>query len=278
MIYAFTGKTGSGKTFLMIREAYNAWRRGVDIYSNTKLYFDKDGLHNYILAEHPKKFSYWERGLYQLEKIFLRSDQSRAMIMPRRGKIVYFTNINEILDISNGIILFDEAQVLFNARNWEALPYDFQYKLQQSRKHNLSLYCTTQNLGTIDITYRRLVHSWIHCQRNFSLGNIFFGLFTMHFKDIDFLYNNVDDLKVPDLKTKIFLIHYWSKTLYDTFYDIGFHPLKTLCLINYQLSEKKLLMKIVMLPKQMSLSEGLRSKSMINSQLHPNRSMNYRKH
>lgn len=123
MITAFTGKTGSGKTFNMIKIAFSEWKRGVNIYSNTYLHFEKYR-HKYDNA----------------------------------GKIVYFENIRDIIDARDAIVLFDEAQVLFNARQWESLPEEFQYKLQQSRKHKIDLFCTTQNLGTIDITYRRLIH------------------------------------------------------------------------------------------------------------------------
>ena len=41
MIKAYTGKTGSGKTYLMVKEAFEYYKKGVNIYSNTVLTFPK---------------------------------------------------------------------------------------------------------------------------------------------------------------------------------------------------------------------------------------------
>jgi len=46
MIYAYTGKTGSGKTFNMARDAYKRWRRGEDLYTNTYFTFIPKELYN----------------------------------------------------------------------------------------------------------------------------------------------------------------------------------------------------------------------------------------
>jgi hypothetical protein len=235
MIQAFTGKTGSGKTFLMVNEAFSYWLQGRNIYSNTVLDFSGQLSGKF-------KTSFWEKVKFWNKKY-------------KRGKIVYFENINDIIDIRDGVILFDEAQVLFNARQWENLPEEFQYKLQQHRKHQIDLLCTTQNMGTIDITYRRLVHSWIHCKNLFQLGGsprIWFGVFMKQIKDVDMLYNSVDDLVVPTLKTRIFFIHRFSKTLYDTMYDIGFKKFKLLWLSN---GIKKL---ILVIPKKMTTTKAIR--------------------
>ena len=177
MIYAFTGKTGSGKTFRMVKYAYKEWLHGSDVYSNTVLLFET------------ARLPIW----WKFKKLFKK---------PQRGRITYFEDITEILEARNGVILFDEAQVLFNARSWESLPKEFQYKLQQHRKHRLDLYCTTQNMGAIDITYRRLVQFWYHHESAFQLREnpVWFGFFRANMKDVDLLYNTVDDLKVDDIK------------------------------------------------------------------------------
>jgi len=282
MINAITGKTGSGKTFLMVKLVYKRWLNGEDIYSNTYLSFPNqiDG-RRFTIEERPDAFSFFEHFLWWItRKVFFVFSwgKIKPMNMPQRGKVVYFTDINEIMEIKDGVILFDEAQVLFNARNWEALPYEFQYKLQQSRKHNLELFCTAQNLGTIDITYRRLIHNWLHCDRGFTIGNdpVLFGFFKILVKDIDMLYNNVDDLKVPALAEKTFIIHRWKRRLYDTYYDIGFKPLKTICLTHYNQKIKKLNLKLMIIPKRLSLKDALRLKSTIASQLGLNKSKSYR--
>jgi hypothetical protein len=219
MIYAFTGKTGSGKTFSMVNEAFRFWLSGKDIYSNIPLFFDV------------KKVSILKRLWLKFKKI----DNQNL------GKIKYFSEINEIIHIKNGIILFDEAQVLFNARSWDSLPEEFQYKIQQHRKHELHLLCTTQNMGTIDIAYRRLVQYWEHCENTFQLGIspiILFGLFRRNIKDIDQLYNTIDDLKAETIKKRYFFIGKWSKCLYDTMFDIGFKRFKSYYITEYITNRK----------------------------------------
>lgn len=248
MIYAFTGKTGSGKTYNMVSRAYSRWLRGVDVYSNTLLFFQpsfifrlRDLFYHFILKKSP----------------------------PLYGRIRYFENISEILEVQDGLILFDEAQVLFNARQWESLPDEFQYKLQQHRKHNLDLYCTTQNMMAIDITYRRLVQVWYHHESLLGLGKpLIFGLFRRRLKDIDQLFNSVDDIAVSDLDVSFFTIgrlFFWRPNLYDTLYDVGFKRYKTLCLSQFNESLNKFQTKYWILPKKMSLADGQRLTSSIQS-------------
>lgn len=239
MIYAFTGKTGSGKTFNMVRHAFKYYLRGIDIYSNTVLNFEQYGRPGYL---------------------------AKKLGRTKRGRINYFEDITEILEAKNGLILFDEAQVLFNARNWEALPAEFQYKLQQHRKHRLDLFCTTQNMGTIDISYRRLVQRWFHHEPIVQLGAVLVGWFRVKEKDIDYLYNSVDDLAVPDIKARIMFIHRWKKRLYDTYYDIGFKRFKIIneCFYDEKLRKKH---QLWILPKAMSLSDARKQMSLFKSEL-----------
>lgn len=253
MIYAFTGKTGSGKTYSMVSQAYLFWKSGVDIYSNTVLFFDK------------------------FKPSFLEKITSRILGEPiKRGRITYFEDINEILEIHNGLILFDEAQVLFNARQWESLPAEFQYKLQQHRKHQLDLFCTTQNLGTIDITYRRLIQKWTHCQDVFALfGKRNPSFLTVHRaqeKDIDMIFNSVDDMAVPVVDAHFFTIHRWKRRLYDTFYDIGFKRFKTIWLSSFDPAINKTTSKAFIIPKQLSLADAQKRISSYQSALNLSKS------
>lgn len=270
MIYAFTGKTGSGKTFQMIKTAYADWLRGADTYSNTVLFFGKSGA---CIDKNPEEFSYFER-TYEFFYSRLAKALKREYIPKQRGRIVYFENINEILEVSNGNILFDEAQVLFNARNWESLPDEFQYKLQQHRKHRLNLLCTTQNMGTIDIMYRRLVQVWWHHEEVFKIGEspVKFAVFRQKQKDIDELYNNIDDLKAPDVSSRLFFITRWTRALYDTLYDIGFKRFRTQWLTLYDPTTRKMVRKFLILPKKMSLKEGQMAISSLRSNFYPSRS------
>ena len=170
MIQLYTGKTGSGKTFQMIKDVYPQWKRGHDIYANTLLYFEKyGGKADTNSIDNPEEFTFFEKYVVN----FIKKWTSKAFKKPfrpvSRGKIVYFEDITELIEIQNGIIVMDEAQNLLDARNWENLPPAFSNKLRQHRKHQIDLYATTQNMGTIDINMRRLVQKWVHCKDIFAL-------------------------------------------------------------------------------------------------------------
>jgi len=205
MIYVFTGKNGSGKTFNMVALAYKRWLQGCDIYTNTYLNF-----------QIPK---------YRIRKIEV-------------GKIIYFHDIRELIEVRDGLILFDEAQNLFDAQNWSSLPPEFKFKLQQHRHHNLDIFATTQVINQIDIVYRRLLHHWFYYHKFFSL----FGFQFIHesYKDVSFLYKDNTDLTVPDLSVRLSIITPWSKRLYDTLFDVGYKKILTKC--NY--SKNKLIVEM----------------------------------
>jgi hypothetical protein len=260
MIYAFTGKTGSGKTYQMVRTIYKEWRHGRDVYSNTVLFFlpDPSDRGGFTILDRPEQFSFLEHAVYWIKKTILK--RPRANEGHKRGHIFYFESINEILHVEDGVVAFDEAQVLFNARLWESLPDEFQYKLQQHRKHRLDLYCTTQNLGTIDITYRRLIQWWGHCRETLALFGIrnpsLLSWHSYEIKDIDYLYNTVDDLQVPSIGSETFFISRFSKRLYDTFYDIGFKRFKTLWVSFHDRTKNKMERQWLVIPKKMSLKDA----------------------
>lgn len=254
MIYAFTGKTGSGKTYMMIEAIYPKWLNGVNVYSNTKLDFEKfGGKQDSNIVDNPENFSFIEKVSYFVKGIIYKI-LKKELKVKKRGKIIYFEDITEILEARDGVICMDEGQNLLEARNWEALPMEFANKLRQHRKHRLDLFTTTQNLGTIDINYRRLVQKWYHVTDMFALlGFRNPSIFTFHKieeKDIDYLYNSVDDLQVPVLKTKYFTIHPLKKRKYDTMFDIGFTIYTSVWL---QKNSDKILLII---PKSMNLSSA----------------------
>jgi len=270
MIYAYTGKTGSGKTYQMIKDIFPRWLRGEDVYSNTFLLFELfGGKQNSNILDNPENFSLVERLSEKLKQTYcLRNDKD--YFPKRRGRIIYFEDITEILEARNGIICMDEGQALLEARNWENLPAEFSNKLRQHRKHNLDLYVTTQNLGTIDINLRRLVQNWIHCTDIFALlamrNPSWLTLHKKAQKDIDQLYNSVDDLMVDDLKVGYFTISFLTKRLYDTYYDIGFTTLKSLWI---QQGEKK---KILIMPKNWSLTNARTQQLLLKYYLDPAKS------
>lgn len=255
MIYLYTGKTGSGKTFQMVNDVYRQWYKGHDIYSNTKLFFEKfGGKAGKDCVENPNDFTFYEKYVINIGFKWLCKRFNWRFRTPRRGRITYFDDITELIEVQDGVICMDEAQNLLDARNWENLPLEFSNKLRQHRKHNLDLYATTQNMGTIDINMRRLVQKWVHSKDIFALFWIRNpSLLTLHkaeLKDIDELYNSVDDLQVSTLRSKFFLIHKLRKRKYDTLYDIGFKAYKIVWL---EENKKKM---CLIIPKHWTLSNA----------------------
>lgn len=256
MIHAYTGKTGSGKTSNMVDDVYKEWLKGHDVYSNTMLRFQEisKSRKNVLITEKPQYFTFYEKFIFIIGYIIVSKLFKKNFLPFRRGNITYFTDLSEVVEARNGIITIDEGQYLFEARNWENLPDEFSNKLRQHRKHKLDLYTTTQNLGTIDINYRRLVQRWIHCKDLFAfLGLRNPNLLSFHFKekkDIDYLFNNVDDLQVPTIKKNLFIISRWKRRKYDTLYDIGFHTYKSVWISE---NNKRL---ILIMPKKWALEKG----------------------
>jgi len=255
MIFLYTGKTGSGKTFQMVKDIYPQWKKGRDVYANTKLFFEKfGGKKNVNIVDNPEEFTRMEKLWDNIKLVVVSKLFKKDLALRHRGNIVYFDDISELIEIKDGIIAMDEAQNLLDSRNWENLPMEFSNKLRQHRKHNLDLYATTQNMGTIDINMRRLVQKWKHSRDIFALfwlrNPSLLTIHSVETKDIDFLYNNVDDLQVPTLKKNYFIIHRWKKRFYDTLWDIGFNFYK---IIWIQHNKKKL---ALIIPKNWNLTKA----------------------
>jgi len=75
----------------------------------------------------------------------------------------YWSSIEELLEVENGLIIMDEAQIYLNSRLWELLPQQFQYKLQLHRHDGLDIYGTVQHEARLDVVMRELVSMYIQC-------------------------------------------------------------------------------------------------------------------
>lgn len=80
------------------------------------------------------------------------------------SRIKYYNTISDLVNIRNGVILMDEAQVYLNARRWEELDEQFVYKLQQHRHHGLDIWGTVQNIKRLDVVLRELVSNYYECK------------------------------------------------------------------------------------------------------------------
>jgi zona occludens toxin (predicted ATPase) len=134
----------------------------------------------------------------------------------------FYSKVRELVSIKDGIILMDEGQIYFNARNWEALDEKLQYKLQQHRKHGLDIWATVQNIKRLDVIMRELVNRYYECKKIIGTGESAkkpWGIFVMREFDIK-------DAEKPDEKRErysreFFLLKKEIYDSYDTLAEVG---------------------------------------------------------
>lgn len=59
----------------------------------------------------------------------------------------------------------DEGHIYMNARKWEKLPEEFQWKLFQHGKDRIDIVMTVQSQRRLDTVARELVDYWYNCSR-----------------------------------------------------------------------------------------------------------------
>lgn len=223
MIYLIDGLTGSGKTFKVMKKIRKRWLRGEDIYTSHPLTFKSRlgdsgtivKIRNLRLRE---VISFIIRKIFKLKPI-------------QRGKIAYFEELDEIQDVRNGVIYFDEFQDVCHSRYWDELSRDFQRKLCQQRKHRLDMYATTPHIMMIDVNYRRLIHQFYRCKRIFQIGRVKsrFGLFLWKKADMDLFYSGREPIDM-EYRTLPFFIHFLTRQRYNTLLEIHYKQYQILCL------------------------------------------------
>jgi len=186
MITVITGLTGSGKTLLMTKLLYKEWKLGATVHVNFPVSFN----------EQNEDIRRWH-------------------------------NLDELYRLNNGVIGIDEGQKLFDARRWGSLPISFAEKIAQHRKHHLDIYTTTQDIGHIDLRVRSNIHELFNCQsllriprdeRSHPIIQIIRVV-----KKRRIITSESDRLSwVISSKRIMWVSKYWTKTLYNTYADIGF--------------------------------------------------------
>lgn len=144
---------------------------------------------------------------------------------PKNERIHYWTNLQELYNIKDGIIFIDEAQRLLDNRRWASLPTEFSEKLAQHRKHGLDVYTTTPNINHIDLRLKNLVACWYRCE---SVLRLPLNQRKKPILQIIFCY---EMLKKEDAagrlikyygKRRVRLIsRWWTPRRYDTYGDVG---------------------------------------------------------
>ena len=192
MINIITGKPGTGKTYYLCRLAFQFITEGRDVYSN---FFIDLNLEKTLLGkietlkqeikkiEITSKVPKWQKkDLRKLEKLYrkcVKANIRKARInkikkklgfnFPPKGKVFYWSQLDELIGVKGGEIFIDECQIYFNSRDWKNLPKELQYKFQQHRKHikrdekgkviGLNIWGAVQNVKRIDTVVRELVNN-----------------------------------------------------------------------------------------------------------------------
>jgi len=108
----------------------------------------------YVLAKIAKQYLEEGRNVY-----------SNFWLDWNEKNLKYWTKLDDLTNIQDGVILMDEAQVYFNSRSWSELDTKFQYKLQQHRKDGLDIWGTVQHEARIDVVMRELISEFYKCHR-----------------------------------------------------------------------------------------------------------------
>lgn len=80
-------------------------------------------------------------------------------------KILYWENIDDLIQHENCDIFIDELGNYFDARNWENLSLNARKWLTQGAKRGIEIYGACQDFAQVDKAFRRLVNHLIHIKK-----------------------------------------------------------------------------------------------------------------
>lgn len=117
MIESFTGLPGQGKTYHMTKKAYYyCLLKKKDVYANYKLDFGEKLNH----------------------------------------RVHYFKELSELENVTNALILVDEAGIYLPSQAWKDIPFEFIRKIRQHRHDGLDLWYTAQDSQDVATYLRRI--------------------------------------------------------------------------------------------------------------------------
>jgi len=79
--------------------------------------------------------------------------------------IIYWENLDDLVQISDSDVLMDEVGNYFDARMWSDLSLDVRRWLTQGSKQGIELYGTAQDFAQVDKSFRRLVNSLYYIKK-----------------------------------------------------------------------------------------------------------------
>lgn len=118
---------------------------------------------------------------------------------------IYVDGLEDFVNVSNGLVLLDEAGVFLSSRYWQSVPREVLMSLAQVRKNGLDMIWVTQHEARIDTVLRELTSVIVRCRR--------FGQYSVQIHE-DPLAKHLIRRKVVRLSPEVF-------DLYDTLEVIG---------------------------------------------------------
>jgi len=137
--------------------------------------------------------------VYSNYKIFYKSE-----------RLKFWRKMDDLLKITQGVILMDEIQIYLNSRFYAKMSIDMQYKLQQHRKEGLHIVGTVQKMSRIDVTMRELVTNYYECGKVLRLP--FFGMLyrITEYDPDDWDVRKTDMSGKPIVRKAIRIKYYWG--------------------------------------------------------------------
>lgn len=136
MIEAYVGIPGSGKSYALVLKALEALAapRPRPVYANFGLI--RENVYHYLRIR---------KGLPHREAV-LRTDLIREI-----------RDYPDLLNVHDGVLLFDEAHMWLPSRQFDLIPVEVIAFWSQHRKVGVDVYLATQRYGSVDAIVRELV-------------------------------------------------------------------------------------------------------------------------
>lgn len=134
MIEAFVGIPGSGKSYALVLKGLQALAEGRTVYANFGLI--------------PERVYLWLR---------LRRRLSHRDAVVRADRIREIRDYSDLLNVHDGVLLFDEAHMWLPSREYSLIPVEVIAFWSQHRKVGVNVYLATQRYGSVDAIVRDLV-------------------------------------------------------------------------------------------------------------------------
>jgi len=136
----YTGMESSGKTLMLARKASECLERNIN---------------------HLKKYNYMVPIVSNVKFNPVFEDKAKAAGID----IVYWENLDELIQFESADVFIDEVGNYFDARGWENLTLDIRRWLTQGAKTGVTIYGAAQDFSQVDKAFRLLTNELYHIRK-----------------------------------------------------------------------------------------------------------------